>query len=64
MQFNLSGINNMSGGCMGMCQESPPYQLEIQKNVTGTDNFVTVWTYHTRLTCESERIPEFVLMTT
>jgi len=45
MILNFTDINNMSGGCMGMCAEVMPWKLEVQKNVTGTDTFVTVWTH-------------------
>ena len=35
------GVNNMTGGCMGMCQERSEYSIEIMREVPGTDNFVT-----------------------
>ena len=35
-------LNNLSGGCIGMCQERSYYRCEILKEVPGTDNFVVV----------------------
>ena len=29
MQINLQNVNNMGGGCMGMCSERTAYKLEI-----------------------------------
>ena len=29
------GINNVGGGCLGMCEERMPYFFEIEKQVPG-----------------------------
>lgn len=63
MQFKLANINNKTGGCIGMCGEPTIYRLEIQKQVVGTQQFVTVWTYHQKLKTETVNIPEFYLPT-
>jgi len=41
MEIRLQNVNNVTGGCAGMCSEPQNYHLQIQKNVPGTDNFVT-----------------------
>ena len=42
-KFNVrvTNANNVAGGCMGMCAERAHFICEIQKEVPGTNNFVT-----------------------
>ena len=42
--MNVRSLNNIGGGCMGMCQETFGYRMAAQKMVPGTNNFATVWT--------------------
>jgi len=42
--MRLQNVNNLSGGCMGMCLEPAPFVIEIQKPVPGSNNFATVVT--------------------
>ena len=53
----------MSGGCMGICQDRTSYKFEVQKNVTGTDTFVTVFTHETRFIEKNATVPTFCLTT-
>jgi len=41
MDIRLQNVNNVTRGCMGMCDEQHSYYLEVQRNVPNTDNFVT-----------------------
>ena len=43
-RLNWRGIKNKVGGCLGMCPERIDWQCRIQKEVPGTDKFVTVVT--------------------
>ena len=40
--ISMRNVNNMGGGCMGMCAERIRYRVEIQKLVPGTGNYATV----------------------
>lgn len=42
--FSLSmrEVNNMGGGCMGMCDEQFPWQVEVQKEVPQSQQYVNV----------------------
>lgn len=49
-EVRADDVNNVGGGCLGMCGEPMRYKLEIQKQAPGSDNYVTSWTsQHTQL---------------
>lgn len=39
--LRVQSVNNVGGGCMGMCAEPFPYYVQISKEVAGSDAFVT-----------------------
>jgi len=43
--MRLQNVNNLSGGCLGMCLEPAPFVIEIQRAVPGPYNFATVFTF-------------------
>jgi len=62
-KFNLTlrNIDNIGGGCMGMCQENVKYRLEIQKKIEGRDDFVRVHQYERKLRNSNELLQPFVV---
>ena len=46
-----------------MCGKPTTYRLEIQKQLVGTQQFVTVWKYHQKFKTESVNIPVCYLPT-